>query len=565
MPSRLAFLAAILACAAVLFVITLGMPRGHGATFAYAWSVQYSATLSWADPLPRYFPDLLAGFGGQDFFFYAPLPFWSIAALIDPVCTGCAPSTELLLGIGLVLAASGLSMFAFLRSFFAPGPALAGAVVYAVLPYHLLVDWFLRQAIGEFTAYAFIPLVALGMERIRRQAAGGWIMSLGIAGTAFSHLPTTLLAAHVFGVVALVIVALAPGGSTVRLGLLVRLVGYALLGLALSAVYWLPAVVLLDRVSPDVLFSPHFEAWRWLLGQSELPPDPDFARHILVSFLAVLPLLLGAALMARGPARIWVIVPLAVAVFLNTAASEPIWRNWIIARVQFPWRLMTLVDFATGVAAAVLAAKATGRIGRLFLAAALAVLVAATAFLAAHVRFAPEGTTPEQNYRSWFAAAEYLSPEMIEVLRARIGTTTLEHFDQGAILHMVETMAAEFAETPGVGVILDQRSRSLTVAPPQGTPVLSVPVQYWAFWQARTATGTALETRPNPTFGTLDILAPTEGFGDAPVTVVLPFLPSEQAGAAISLVALVLLITLAQRPGWRLIRRPVPEGRVGRH
>ena len=565
MISRSTLLAVALACAAIIIILALGMPRGHGTTFAYAWSRQYSDTISWTDPLPRYLPDLWAGFGGHDFFFYAPLPFWPIAVLVDPLCVGCAPSTELLLGISLVLVASSVSMFAFLRSFLDTSPACVGAVVYAMLPYHLLVDWFQRQAVGEFTSYAFIPLVALGMERIRRRSPGAWIMSLGVAGTAFSHLPTTLLVAHVFGVVALCFVAMAPVGTAARLGLLVRFVGYALLGLALSAVYWLPAVVLLDSVSPDVLFSPHFEAWRWLWGQPDPPPHPEFALRILVSFVAVLPLLTIAAISARGPLRIWVIVPVLVALFLNTAASESIWRNWIIAKVQFPWRLMTVVDFAAGVAAAVLAAGTLRRINRMLLGVALAVLVSSMAFLAAHVRFAPEGTTPEQNYRSWFAAAEYLSPEMTEVLRARLGSTTFEHFDTGAILRAFETMADLFAETPGGGVIVDRRSRSLTIAAPQGATVLSVPVQYWAPWQAWTADGTALETRPNPSFGTLDILSPAEGFGDTPVTVVLPFLPSERAGAAVSLVALLVLAFLVSGSRLQLFRRNVSRGPAGRH
>ena len=541
--SKAVLFSVVLSGAAILILLALGMPRGHGTTFNYAWSLQYSQTLSFSDPLPRYMPGLLAGFGGQDFFFYPPMAFWLIGAFVAPLCVGCASSTELLLGVSLMLVASGVTMFAFLRGFFATRPAAFGAVLYALLPYHLLIDWFQRQAVAEFATYAFLPLVALGVERIRRQEAGGWILSLGVAATAFSHLPTTLLAGHVFAVLILVLAFRAPAGS--RLALLGRWFGYGLLGLALAAVFWLPAILLLPTVSPEALFSPHFEAWRWLYGRGTPQPNTDFAFHILVSFLAVLPLLLLGARFARGPVLAWILVPVLAAVVLTTAPSEPIWRGWILSMVQFPWRVMTLVDLSVGIAAAVLASRTFDRKGRLFLGAAALALVAGSAFLAAHVRFAPPGTTPEQNYRPWFAAVEYLSPEMTATLRARLGKATVEHFDQGAISGAVETMAAEFAAGQNGARVLEQRARSLTVEAPPGATVLSLPVQYWEFWQAKASNGTALEVRPNPSFGTLDILAPAGGFDGGAVTVALPLQPGEWAGAALSLLALVVLIAVS--------------------
>jgi hypothetical protein len=522
-------------------LVAFGLPTGQSVLFNYSWTTQYSLALSWTNPLPRYLPELWAGFGGYDFFFYAPLPFWFIAAVVDPLCPGCQSSTELVLGASVFLVASGVSMFAFLRAFFAPGPAAFGAIIFVVLPYHLLVNWVLRQAVGEFAAYAFIPLVALGIERVRRGARGGWLLAIGVAGTALSHLPTTLLAAHVFGLLVLVLAAFERGGFVARLRLLARFAWFAVLGLALASFYWLPAVMLLDTVSPEVLFGPYYEAWRWLfLGASSLP-DAGFALVLVAVFLACLPILLGSILSARGPLLAWILVPVVLAVVLNTVPSEPIWQNWIIAKVQFPWRLMVFVDLATGSAAAVLAAGAVRWMGWCVLLVALTTAVVPAVIVAATLGDRMQGSTAERELQDGVAAMEYFSPEMTAALRRRLDRPGVDLLDQTLLAATGADMAAEFAETYPPANIQKRRSRSLTVVPPMGAAVLSLPIQYWFLWSAETATGTALDVRPNPTFGTLDIAAPIGGFNQEPVIVSLRYHPSELAGAGAFLLAMFAL------------------------
>lgn len=547
MLSRTVLIAVLLSVTPIILLTGLGLPDGHSVAFNLAWTTQYSETLTWASPLPRYLPGLWAGFGGHDFFFYAPLPFWLIAVLVDPLCPGCAPSTEFVLGSAVMLVASGFSMFAFLRAFFARQPALFGAVVYAVLPYHLLLDWFARQAAGEFAAYAFIPLAALGIERIRRNEHGGWLLALGVAGVTLSHLPTTLLLGHAFGLLILVFAVLAPGSATGRARMFARFAGFGILGLALASFYWLPAVMLLDTVSPKALFDPYFEAWRWLYGPGQSQPNTTFAFVVLASFLACLPFLLGSVFGARGPVLFWILIPAAFAVFMNSSLSEPIWRVWIIAKVQFPWRLMTVIDFSTAIAAAVLVAGLSRRIGRLIFFGAVLVAVLPFAFLVETVRPKLPDAPPEQTYIAWFAASEYLSPEMTAVVAKRLGKTEMDHFDQYAMADAVADMAAEFDADQAGLTILDQGPRSLTVLAPKGGEPLSLPVQYWFLWQARTAAGEALDLRANPRFGTIDILAPDGGFDEGPVTLSLPFHTSEQVGGAVSLVALAALMILSRR------------------
>lgn len=525
----------------MILITALGLPPGHSAAFNFAWSTQYSDALTWTNPLPRYLPGLWSGLGGHDFFFYAPLPFWFVAVFVDPLCPGCAPSTEFVIGCSLVLVASGFSMFAFLRCFFPARPASFGAVVYVVLPYHLLIDWFERQAAGEFTAYAFLPLIALGIERIRRNENGGWILTVGVAATALSHLPTTLLAAHPFAALVVAFAAIHPGGAAAKLRLFARFVWFAGLGLALASFYWLPAIMLLDTVSSAVLFDIYFEAWRWLYGGTEPQPNAQFASSVLVSFLACVPLLLCSMRSARGPILAWILVPATFAIVLNVAPSEPIWRAWIIAKVQFPWRFMALVDFATAIAAAALAAAAVDRVGKRLLSLSVVAALVPVSMLALSVQYRTSGV-PEQRYDIGFGAIEYLSPEMLDTLQRRLGQPRLDAFDQYDVLAEMQAIAAEFQAINGTPDIRSRGARSFTVLPMHGSTVLSLPDQYWIFWQAQTASGEALEVRANPQFGTIDIIAPAAGFEAEPVIVSLPFHPSEWAGGAVSVLALIALL-----------------------
>ncbi|MDD4850532.1 MAG: hypothetical protein PHO10_07515 [Gemmiger sp.] len=85
--------------------------------------------------------------------------------------------------------------------------ALAGAVLYALAPYRLC-DLYTRAALGEYTALAFLPLVALGFYRCYhpggKKALPGWLLlALGMTGVLQSHLLSTEMTALVLVLLAL--------------------------------------------------------------------------------------------------------------------------------------------------------------------------------------------------------------------------------------------------------------------------------------------------------------------------------------------------------------------------
>lgn len=52
------------------------------------------------------------------------------------------------------------------------------AVLYILMPYHLN-DMYIRNALGEFLSYIFIPLVFLGIYKIFQKEKGDWVLCLG--------------------------------------------------------------------------------------------------------------------------------------------------------------------------------------------------------------------------------------------------------------------------------------------------------------------------------------------------------------------------------------------------
>lgn len=52
------------------------------------------------------------------------------------------------------------------------------AILYMLMPYHLN-DMYIRNALGEFLSYIFIPLVFLGLYKIFQKEKGIWILCVG--------------------------------------------------------------------------------------------------------------------------------------------------------------------------------------------------------------------------------------------------------------------------------------------------------------------------------------------------------------------------------------------------
>ena len=332
-PSRPALFLALAAALLLSPSLLLGTIDSKSSPHNLTWAAQFSEQFRDFVLYPRWMPESFYGLGSPAFYFYPPLAFW-IDALLSMVSFNALPLPyRMTLSWMVILWASGLAMHAWLRHETGNGRiALWGAAAYMAAPFHLF-DYFVRGAFAEFTAYLFLPLVFLS---IRRPV----LLALSYAGLIASHLPVALLVSATVLPAYLVVRVRTPT-------MLLRAAAGLLLGLGLAAIYLLPALTLQGWISADQFWSRSYAVDNWYLLAFDRWPDRDF-MNIVTSFAAAWAVLAAGICLffrKRGDAFFWAAVAL-VCVVLMTGLVPWFWQLPELGKVQFPWRLMVVVDFA---------------------------------------------------------------------------------------------------------------------------------------------------------------------------------------------------------------------------
>lgn len=330
--ARMIALAVVLAVPAMLLP-----PMTHDSFWIdWVWAEQFTAEFAAGNPYPRWLPQSHGGLGSPVFYYYPPAAFY-LTGLFGLGGLGTYPAILATFFAGF--AASGAAMYAWLRST-AKAPLL-GALLYMAAPYHVL-DFYGRGALAEFLAIALIPLLALGL----RSAAEGRIFTCAAAYAALllTHLPLALLVSlFLAGPYALYLARGAPKR-------LVRIAVPLLLGLAIAAVYLVPAFSLEPyRDSAKLWQLATFRPENWsVLSWTVAGPSPEL-RAAVAGILLVLAYT-SVVLMFAGERR-W--GGYAALCCVAAAGLIPgLWTLPLLDSVQFPFRLLPLAEFgiATGVA-----------------------------------------------------------------------------------------------------------------------------------------------------------------------------------------------------------------------
>ena len=540
----------------------LGTPHGHSYIHNLPWYDSFRNAFWQGDLYPRFLPDLWYGFGGYDFYFYAPLPFWLIALLGEVSCPGCSTNQVFAVGGGWLVLLSGVSFFVAARHFFQARIAAAGSLVYMFLPYHYAFDWYVRQAVGELAAYIFLPLLLLAAHTLLTQRKGGRLFALAFAGLVLSHLPSALIAIHVLALYVLCATWKAEVTLADKAKQLGRVAVWGGFGLCLSSLYWVPALAHLDEVSPARLYNAYADPVNWLLLDGRAEPDPTAMQVVKSVVLSVLTLVLTSWYLLRPQADkqkdsllLWILVPGLFSLFLVSVLALPIWQYWILKTVQFPWRTLIFADLSLALASMVLLRHLIGQDLRPRSALTVGLSTASLLILCASQVLATGQAIPRsvQNLERAgqfepLGAIEYFHPAFIgEIL------TTVRGQDLSGLTNdqIKEKIFAEIKRTYAeVTQTLETQTTHAAVIPSSHgkltlqlhldqAKTLTLPLTGWAHWQVSDPTGASHQLNIDPERGLLSISL-SEGVHNlvlSPQTT-----PPQVFGSTLSLFAWLLLL-----------------------
>lgn len=496
------------------------------------WARQFDRLLADGCLYPRWLPDSFDGLGAPVFYFYPPLAFYLIAGL--NLLTFGALTTPSLLSLAAVtfFAASGVTMYAWLRSFAPPNPALVGALIYVATPYHLQ-DYYVRGDIAECLAYALIPLVALALLETRENPrVGAPALALSYAALILAHLPTALLVSLTLAPAYAAFLALTrPRGSVAFIAACAAgLAG----GLLLCALYLAPALSLQSQISADYLWSPRFQPPSWFFWRFHAWPDVSLMLVVVSAAAAQGVFCVGVALAGGRHRATWFWAGFgAICVLLLAGIAPPVWSAPVISKVQFPWRLMSVVDFATATVAASAAAALTPIWLRISVAAlvapGIAVLVTATLYIA---------TLSARDGARAMADIAAHSPDAFEYLPTG-DVAVRQPGDVITFRAPLQTLRAMPLATGAARAAQGLRDGALRIvtSTPAPAPVV-IRRFYFPAWEVRGRAG-PLPTRPYGPARLLSFSAPA-GSGDYDVRI--GTLPVERWSAVVSLAALIAIL-----------------------
>lgn len=308
----------------------------------------------------RWVADLGYGYGYPIFNFYAPLAYYFGGSL---ALMGIDPLIAAKITIGIAMALAGIFMFLLSKEFWGNKGAFISALLYLYAPYHA-VNAYVRGDVAELWAYSFVPLVFYGLWmafKLRRALYIG-VTAVGFALIVLSHNLTALMVTPF--VIALAIGMILRSERKKRIKTFFYLSGSILLGLTLSAFYWIPALSemgytnVMSQVGGGADFRNHFvcvgQLWDspWGYGGS----IPGCVDGLSFKIGKVHGILLGAAFLLsvffirRQREKSLIILGsvsgFVLCAFLTLDVSRFVWEQIsVMSFFQYPWRFLLLLSF----------------------------------------------------------------------------------------------------------------------------------------------------------------------------------------------------------------------------
>ncbi len=535
----------------------------------------------------RWMPDANYGFGYPFFNFYAPLSIY-IAAVFQLLGFPITHSIQAAQLLGFVVAAWG--MFVLARHWFEnQWAALVPSVAYSFAPFHMVNVYVRGGLVSGFWAMAWYPWLLVSADALINAKPGRRLRAL----VAFSLIFALLIVTH--NISALIFVPFLGLYIVISLFvthrnrqqhdrktpfwiLVLMALGAGVLGLALSAWFWLPALVeqSLAQLGPVTEgyfhFSQHFRNLGELVQRS-LTFDYDVADGGAFRMGLVQAVLIGIGVvgllitMRRSYRTAFIFATLILTTFLILPASNWLWETVpLLAFTQFPWRFLSVQAFAGALATAgvvLLGSRLDNHGCAVFGSLAMTVLIIAafgtlrTEFIA--IRDADVTAERLMEYE-WFTgnigttiSAEYL-PSTVQPRTFTSVRLDPERHDPG---YPATILSGEARGMPfHIDLMQTQRQVwQIDVASAEATIML--PTVYWPGWEAR-SDGRSIPLTAAAGSGQMQLTLPQGGHVvELRLTRTAPRLIGEWISLLALILVVVLVVVLWRKAGfdWRRVVR----------
>ncbi|MBU2632609.1 hypothetical protein KKG52_02725 [Patescibacteria group bacterium] len=306
----------------------------------------------------RWVLNLGFGYGYPIFNFYGPFPYYyaSFFAFFFNVLI----ATKIMIASAIML--SGIFMYLLAKEFWGKKGAILSALLFVFAPYHA-VNTYVRGAIGELWAYAFLPLVFYGIWKSYKEKKWKYVVigSLGFAGLTASHNLSAFMITPFILALIMFLFFYSDQKQKIYIGLVF------LLGLLISGFYWLPAILEMgytnvrSQVGGGADFRDHYvcisQLWNspWGFGGSakgcldglSLKIGKIHVAFAILSLITALILYLKTKKINKQIIAIVIgFVGLFFSIFLTLKESSFIWEIFKpMEYIQYPWRFLTLISF----------------------------------------------------------------------------------------------------------------------------------------------------------------------------------------------------------------------------
>ncbi|WP_024873232.1 6-pyruvoyl-tetrahydropterin synthase-related protein [Tolumonas lignilytica] len=325
---------------------------GHDFLFHIIFSQHFSEQFWQGEIYPRWMLNMNVGLGSPTFFFYAPIPYYITSLIIFLILgdiSGCLP---LVISATLALTASGITSYLWLRKLATDNMALSFSMLYMMLPYHFIVDFYIRFAFAELWAFVWMPLIFMFSYKTSEEGEANLIwLAIALSLLMMTHLPTLIIFMPVFISHFLFVNEKENRRKTVASHMIATV-----LAIGLAAVYWVPAMTTQEYVSMKSMFSGMFHYTNnFLLTGPIYGHSRSFWNYLsfITLFLSLVVFIVWffgrtkTDVMFHKSINFWMVISW-LSLFMTLPLSRFVWEIFpVVQKIQFPWRFNTILSFAS--------------------------------------------------------------------------------------------------------------------------------------------------------------------------------------------------------------------------